>query len=280
MKSLRTSQLVNPVLLVDSYSGGISIGRAVSLDAHHFDLSLDGGRRSRVPLRSRYLATNGAPLADLARHLERLSARGELRRATVVFGVCSDPFHPFDEKFAVSLKFMEMFERYAPGRLVIQTRSPLVLLALPVLKKLREVTYVSIGIETTRDAVRRRFTPTLPAIEERFKTVRALRSFHVKVGVQVAPLLPYGDWRADAADFAEKLAAVADFITVRSVVQAEGAARPTSALAQLLAQGREFFWLRHDAHVPLLTALEEVAPDRLFHPAGLPYEDPQMELFG
>jgi hypothetical protein len=280
MKGIGASKFLNPVLLVDSYAGGISIGRAVSLDAEHFDLSLDGGRKNRVPLRSRYVATNGAPLDDLARHLERLSARGELRRATVVFGVCSDPFHPFDEKFAVSLKFMEMFERYVPGRLVIQTRSPLVLLALPLLKKLRGVTYVAIGIETPHDDIRRRYTPTLPAVEERFKTVRALRSFNVKVGVQVAPLLPYGDWRKDAGSFAQELVAVSDFITVRSVVQTEGAGRPTSALAQHLAQARDFFWLRHDAHVPLLSALEDAAVDRLFHPASLPYEDPQMELFG
>jgi DNA repair photolyase len=223
---------------------------------------------------------SGEPLGDLERHLERLSARGELRRTTIVFGVTTDPFHPFDEKFATSMKFLELFERYAPGRLVIQTRSPLVVIGLPVLKKLRHSTYVSIGIETPLEEIRQRYTPELPSVAERWKTVRALKRFGLRVGVQVAPILPYGDWRNDAGTFAQELCEHADFLVVRSVIQAAGVPRPTTRIARMLAQERQFFWLRQDSHKPLLDAISLRAGEKLFHPAGVELQDPQLQLFG
>jgi DNA repair photolyase len=222
---------------------------------------------------------SGEPLGDLERNLVRLSARGELRRTTVIFGVTTDPFHPFDEKFATSMKFLELFERYSPGKLIIQTRSPLVVIGLPVLKKVRGVTMVSIGIETPSEDIRQRYTPQLPTVSERWKTVRALKRFGLKVGIQVAPLLPYGDWRNDAEDFARDLVEEADWVSVSSVAQAAGSARPNGVLARKLAAERQFFWLRSDSHRPLEDALRRLAPQKLFHPVSVELPDPQMALF-
>lgn len=268
----------HPILVVDSYAQGISIGKIDPLGSG-LDLEMEGERSTPMSLRSRYVMKQGEPLLDLERHLQRLSSRGELRRATVVFGVTTDPFHPFDEKFATSMKFLELFERYVPGRLVIQTRSPLVVIGLPMLKKVKETTYVSIGIESPLEEVRNRYTPDLPTVEERWKTVRALRRFGVRAGVQVAPVLPYGDWRKDARAFAEKLCEAADFVTVRSIIQVSGVARPTTPLARKLAADRQFFWLRQDSQVPLINAVAEIDANKLFHPAGLMSVDPQLKLF-
>jgi hypothetical protein len=270
----------NPILVVDSYARGISIGRVGDTGAG-FDLQVDGDRVEGAGLlRSRYVMQSGEPLGDLERHLTRLSSRGELRRTTVVFGVTTDPFHPFDEKFATSMKFLEMFERYSPGKLIIQTRSPLVVIGLPILKKVKNTTFVSIGIETPSDEVRQRYTPQLPSVSERWKTVRALKRFGLRVGIQVAPLLPYGDWRNDAQAFAEDLAAEAEWISVTSIAQAAGSARPSGVLARKLAADRQFFWLRADTQKPLSDALHRIAPEKVFHPATVELPDPQMMLFG
>jgi hypothetical protein len=270
----------NPILVVDSYARGISIGRVGDASAG-FDLQVDGDRVEGAGLlRSRYVMQSGEPLGDLERHLIRLSARGELRRTTVVFGVTTDPFHPFDEKFATSMKFLEMFERYSPGKLIIQTRSPLVVIGLPILKKVRNTTFVSVGIETPSDEIRQRYTPQLPSVSERWKTVRALKRFGLRVGIQVAPLLPYGDWRADANAFAEDLVAEAEWVSVSSIAQAAGSARPSGVLARKLAADRQFFWLRADSHRPLTDALCTIAPEKVYHPAALELPDPQMMLFG
>jgi hypothetical protein len=268
----------HPILVVDSYARGISIGR-IDPAGSGLELEMDGERSTPMSLRSRYVMKQGEPLVDLERHLQRLSVRGELRRTTVVFGVTTDPFHPFDEKFATSMKFLELFERYVPGRLIIQTRSPLIVIGLPMLKKVKETTYVSVGIETPLEEVARRYTPDLPTVEERWKTMRALRRFGLKVGAQVAPILPYGDWRKDAGQFAEKLCNEADYVTVRSMIQTCGVPRPTTPVARKLASDRQFFWLRQDSHTPLLDAVLAANSKKLFHPAGLQPADPQLKLF-
>lgn len=269
-----------PILVVDSYARGISIGR-VGEGQKSYQLQIDGANPAGSGgLRSRYVLQSGEPLQDLERHLSRLSTRGELRRTTVVFGVTTDPFHPFDEKFATSMKFLELFEKYAPGKLVVQTRSPLIVIGLPILKQIRHNTFVLIGLETPREEVRLRYTPDLPTVAERWKTVRALRRFGFKVGIQVGPILPYGDWRADALGFAEDLVAEAEFVSIQSIADTSGSSRPSCALARKLAADRAFFWLRADTKRPLLDALETLAPEKIYHPAQLQVPDPQLALFG
>lgn len=268
------------VLVVDSYARGISIGRAGG-EEKSYQLQLDGNPKAGPGgLRSRYVLQAGEPLGDLERHLAKLSSRGELRRTTVIFGVTTDPFHPFDEKFATSMKFLELFERYAPGKLIVQTRSPLIVIGLPVLKQVRHSTFVQIALETPLEEVRLRYTPELPTVSERWKTVRALKRFGFKVGIQVGPILPYGDWRADAGRFAEELAREADFVSVQSIADTAGGSRPGSSLAMKLAADRQFFWLRPDTRRPLCEALERIAPEKVYHPATLEIPDPQMALFG
>jgi hypothetical protein len=270
----------NPILVVDSYARGISIGK-VDVAEKGLELQVDEERRDNsMLLRSRYVMKSGEPLLDLERHLARLSARGELRRTTVVFGVTTDPFHPFDEKFATSMKFLEIFERFVPGRLIIQTRSPLVVIGLPLLKKVRSTTCVTIGLETPNDDVRLRYTPDLPTVTERWKTVRALKRFGLKVGIQVSPMLPYGDWRADAGNFANELCEEADYISVKSIVQCAKNPRPSNLIARKLTADRQFFWLRQDTHRPLEEAIRQRAPEKLLHPAGVEMPNPQMALFG
>ena len=97
--------------------------------------------------------------------------------------------------------------------------------------------------------------------------------------MQVAPILPYGDWRKDAHAFAEQLCREADFVTVKSVIQASGVPRPQTPVARKLATDRQFFWLRQDSQVPLLDAIAAIDEGKLFHPAGLTPVDPQLKLF-
>jgi hypothetical protein len=155
-----------------------------------------------------------------------------------------------------------------------------VVIGLPVLKKVKNTTFVSIGIETPSDEVRQRYTPTLPSVSERWKTVRALKRFGLKVGIQVSPLLPYGDWREDASAFAEDLVAEADWVSVTSIAQGAGNARPSGVLARKLAAERQFFWLRADTHRPLSDALHRIAPEKMYHPAAIEVPNPQLQLFG
>ena len=146
---------------------------------------------------------------------------------------------------------------------------------------MRDATSVVIGIETPLEEVCRRYTPELPSIAERWKVVRTAKRFGFKVGVQVGPMLPYGDWRKDAQLFADELVEAADFITVQSLMQGEGGGggRPRSSVARALAADRQFFWLRHDTHGPLTEAITQIAAGKLYHPLALPLPERQLPLF-
>lgn len=266
-------------ILVDPYPDGISIAR-VSNNTSPCSLGLDGGDGEPSGLlRSRYSFGRNDPVLELERRLSRLSSRGELRCSTVVLGSTTDPFHPFDEKFATSMKFLKLLERFVPGRLIIQTRSPLIVIGVPVLKRVRENTYVMMAIETNRDDIGKHYAPEAPLPSERLQAIRTLRHFGMRVGIQVAPLLPYGDWRKDAHAFGEFLNAHGDFIHIRDLTQLAQGGRPKGYAAQLLAQERKFHWLRTDAHFPLVQVLQDIAPEKLLHPVDLGFAEPQIGLF-
>ena len=270
---------------VDSFANGIAFGQhrlergGDPRDFYALRLKDDS---EMLRLRSRYALHSSNPLSELEMHLQRLSRHGILRQSTIYLGTTCDPFYPFEGKFDASIKFLEMFQRYTPGQLVIQTRSPLIVIAIPVLKRLGERAAVTIGIETHLDDVVRRYTPGLPRVEDRLKTATALRRFGVQVSLQVAPVLPYGDWRSEAGRFAEVLAENGDYVYVRAL--SDGSERcerklRQSALAQKLAQDRRFHWLRPDAANPLISALEKIAPEKLRVPDRPHLAERQLEIF-
>lgn len=270
---------------VDSYANGIAFGqhragagqdmRQVYRLRLHDDTEL-------IKLRSRYSLHSKQPLDELERHLMLLSQQGVLSSSLIFFGATADPFHPFDGKFDASMKFLELFLRYTPGMLCVQTRSPLVVLALPVFKTLGRHIHVTMGVETPSEAAVSRYTPSLPRVEERLRTAEALRRFGVPVSLQVYPLLPYGDWRRDAGAFAETLCQHADHLYVGSLSDgSELCERKLSgtSLAKKLANDRMFHWLRRDAAVPLLNEIEARAGGKLAAPGWEQLQSKQVEMF-
>ena len=270
---------------VDSFANGIAFGQhklESGADPRDFYSLRMRDDSEMMKLRSRYILHKNNPLHELELSLMRLSRQGVLHRAHIYFGVTTDPFHPFEDKFDASMKFLKLFERYTPGMLVIQTRSPLLVLALPVLRQLGSHVAVTMGIETPLEEMARLYTPGLPRISERFRTVEALRKLGVEVSLQVSPVIPYGDWRKDAASFARTLADNGDYVYVRSITDgSEGIERKlrSSDVARRLARDRLFHYLRHDSANPLISALEEIAPEKLRVPTRENLRSHQMEFF-
>ena len=279
------SKSASTIYTVDSFDNGIAFGQ------HRLEAGLDPrdryclGTECEGPagkLRSRYALHRDNPFWELERNLMRLSRQGVLGSSTIYFGTTTDPFLPFDGKFDASMKFLQLFERYTPGLLVVQTRSPLVVIAMPVFKKLGRHAAVTIPVETHLEESVQKYTPGLPRIAERLKTANTLRNLGVEVTLQVAPVLPYGDWRDDAGEFAKILTENADFVHVKAL--AGGAAEverqlSRSGLARKLAQDRKFHWLRHDSANPLMAEIEKIAPAKLAVPVRQHTESRQMSIF-
>ncbi len=270
---------------VDSFSNGIAFGTHKSEGTQDpryvFSLRLDSEPQP-MKLRSRYILHQNNPFHELENHLMRLSKRGVLHEAIIRFGVTTDPFYPFEGKFDVTMKFLDIFRRYTPGLLSVQTRSPLIVLAMPVLQKLGVNASVTMAVETICEESVKKYTPEAPRASDRLDAAVTLRRFNIPVTIQVNPILPYGEWKADAKTFAKAIVNASDNICVGSLTDGSDAMEKRlrgSPLAKKLAKDRKFHWLRPDSGVPLISAIEEIAPEKLLIPARTMFGSKQLEIF-
>jgi DNA repair photolyase len=118
-----------------------------------------------------------------------------LRAGQIIY--CSpltDPYQPAEasERLMPGLLRMLANADRPPTAFVIQTRGPLILRDLDLLLAAARRTRlrVSFSVTTNREDVRRIFEPQCASIEERWRTVAALRGAGIAVFATLAPLLP------------------------------------------------------------------------------------------
>lgn len=218
----------------------------------------------------------------LERRLAQLSDQGLLLSTVIFFGSITDPFLSLQKKFAVTMRCLELFEHFQPGLLVLQTRSPMVISALPTLKLLADKALVAMPLETPSEAAIVRYTPGQPRIEERLVAARGLRIQGIKVNLMASPVLPYGDILRDAWDFAELLTENADFVTLSCLAcggPAEEAQLRALPIAKKLAADQQYRLLRPHAYRHLYHALKVLAPEKLKVPLKRLGSPKQLSLF-
>lgn len=104
-----------------------------------------------------------------------------------ISGVC-DPYQPLEVKYALTQRCLEILvENSWP--VVIQTRSPLVLRDMDIIKKGEDME-VGLTITTADDRIRSLFEPKAPPIEERISTLGELHRAGIRTYVMIAPMLP------------------------------------------------------------------------------------------
>jgi DNA repair photolyase len=118
-----------------------------------------------------------------------------LRSGQVIY--CSpltDPYQPAEATQRLMPAILECLAAAAhpPAAFVIQTRGPLILRDIPLLVAAAKRTRlrVSFSVTTNREDVRRIFEPHCAPVEERWQTIKALRSAGIAVFATLAPLLP------------------------------------------------------------------------------------------
>ncbi len=219
----------------------------------------------------------------LEKRLSQLHEQGKLESSVIYFGITTDPFFSFPKKFNVTMNCLALLERYRPGLLVIQTRSPLVIAGLPTLRALGTKAVVALHVETRLDSVVNRYTPGQPSITERMIAADGLRQQGIKVNFVVSPILPYGEITRDAWEFAELLDAHSDYITFGAL----SAGRVEDELklkhlpvAQKLVVDKQLRMLRPHSYRNLYYALKILAPQKLLLPKQVTTGTPlQLNLF-
>src|SRR5436305_11729082 len=120
----------------------------------------------------------------------------------------TDTYLPVDRSLCLTRGILEELVPFQP-RLLIQTRGPLVVRDVDVLRRFRSVR-VNVSIPTDSEEVREAFEPKAPPLQRRWEALRDLKASGLAIGVCVTPMLPL----ADPTAFAERLAELAPDVLV------------------------------------------------------------------
>ena len=111
-----------------------------------------------------------------------------------VSGVC-DPYQPLEGRYRITRQCLEILAAH-DWPVTIQTRSPLVLRDLDILKSGRNFE-AGLSITTADESVRKLFEPNAPAIKERVRALDELHQAGIKTFVMIAPMLPKAEGLAE-----------------------------------------------------------------------------------
>jgi len=110
------------------------------------------------------------------------------KKGTVwVSGVC-DPYQPLEGRYKLTRQCLEILAEN-DWSVVVQTRSPLALRDLDILKKGKDFE-VGMSVTTADDGIRRLFEPNAPPIRERIRALDELHRAGIRTYAMIAPMLP------------------------------------------------------------------------------------------
>jgi DNA repair photolyase len=103
-----------------------------------------------------------------------------------------DPYQPAEQTRRAMPELLEVLIRRPPRVFAIQTRGPLILRDVELIRQLAQRTRVRVSftLTTNRDDVRRLYEPHCATFEERLRVIAALREARIPTFATLAPLLP------------------------------------------------------------------------------------------
>lgn len=163
-----------------------------------------------------FLPQNRRPVAEWGRWLTAKRNAGELaeRQAKKVAGESvylssvTDPYQPVERGLMLTRRILEALIPHQP-RLVVQTRGPLVVRDIDLLRQFGSIR-VNLSIPTDSEDVRQAFEPKAPPLDRRWAAAEELKAAGIPVGLCVTPTLPL----ADPGGFAHRLAGFAPTVLV------------------------------------------------------------------
>ena len=125
--------------------------------------------------------------------------RTDLSGASVYMSSVTDPYQPIERRLGL---VRGLLEELAPKgvRLVVQTRSPLVVRDIDLLEAFDAVR-VNMTVTTVSEDIRRAFEPHCPANSKRLEAIKRVAEAGIPAAITMTPLLPVEDVPA----FADRL---------------------------------------------------------------------------
>lgn len=121
-----------------------------------------------------------------------LLSRGLRPHQAIYCSPLTDPYQPAESENRIMPGVLQAVAEHPPRIFVVQTRGPLILRDVDLLRRAAEKTAirVSFSITTDRDDVRRIFEPLCAPVEERWRVVETLQAAGIETSVAIAPILP------------------------------------------------------------------------------------------
>ncbi|WP_185226262.1 SPL family radical SAM protein [Chryseobacterium indologenes] len=111
---------------------------------------------------------------------------------TIYISSVTDPYQPIEKELELTRSILKELLNYHKPRLVIQTRSPLVIRDIDLLKQF-EVVQVNMTITTDSESVRKAFEPFCPSNKSRLNAIKEITSQGINTCITMTPLLPVND---------------------------------------------------------------------------------------
>jgi DNA repair photolyase len=118
-------------------------------------------------------------------------------------GVC-DPYQPLEARYQLTRQCLTILV-HAKWPVIVQTRSPLVLRDLDILKEGKDCE-VGFSVTTADDSIRKLFESAAPSIGERIRALAELHAAGIRTYAMIAPILP------GAESLVESLAGKIDYV--------------------------------------------------------------------
>ena len=140
-----------------------------------------------------------------ASDLLQVEIKRKKRGRVWISGVC-DPYQPLEGKYKLSRRCLEILEQHH-WPVVVQTRSPLILRDIGILKGARNFE-VGFSVTTMDEGIRKLFESSAPPIKDRLNALDVLHRAGMRTYAMIAPMLP------GAENLAEALEGKVDYIIV------------------------------------------------------------------
>lgn len=238
--------------------------------------------RDFEPPQGKYEVFKDNPLENLEAFIHKINKKGILGGCVVYLGLATDCFIGFDKKFDLVTSILEIFNRYQAGCLIVQTRQPIILSVIHLIKSIADRALVIIPIETKSERILAQLLPGYPKIQDRIATANSLRQQGIKVGLSASPILPYGSHASDLWDYANLLVNNSDYINFSSItlnVSSRSSEFRQNPLVKRLIHMNSGEFLRMGSFIDLQTAVTKLSPEKLVFPINIEPVGKQIEMF-
>ena len=122
----------------------------------------------------------------------RRELKSKRKNGVIGTGAMSDPYNPFEKKFALTRNALEIIDNFGFG-VAIATKSDLILRDIDILKRIKEHSPVlcKITITTADDELCKIIEPNVVVTSKRFEAIKKLSDEGIYTGILLMPILPF-----------------------------------------------------------------------------------------